>query len=92
MWILGLLLALLATPTSASELCGKRADILGLLERSFAEVPVAAGVTENGVVVEILASPTGTWTLLVSFADGISCLVTAGDGWQMKLPAAKRGV
>ena len=56
----------------------------GLLEK-FNEAPIAAGVTSTGSLVEVLTSGKGeTWTIIVTSPQGTSCLVAAGDGWQMK--------
>lgn len=63
--------------------CGKRTDLLKHLASRFSEAPVASGVTENGGMVEVLASNDGaTWTLLVTVPGGLTCLLAAGEGWE----------
>lgn len=63
--------------------CAKRSDLLPHLEQSFGEQPVAQGLGLNGALYEILASEGGgTWTLILSLPNGMSCLVATGEGWR----------
>ena len=48
----------------------------------YAEEAVGVGVTQQGALVEVLASDGGTWSIVISTPDGLSCLVAAGDGWR----------
>ncbi len=67
-------------------LCGDRADVLAGLKQSHSEEPVAIGLTSTGAVIEVLTSPSGTWTFLVTYPGGMTCMVATGDGWE-SLPA-----
>jgi len=71
--------------------CAPRASVLGSLEQRYSERPIAAGLDNNGAVVEVLAAADGkTWTILVSMPNGVSCVVSAGEDWQareQKVPA-----
>ncbi|MCP5372749.1 MAG: hypothetical protein H6907_13545 [Hyphomicrobiales bacterium] len=63
--------------------CGQRSQVVDGLSRVYEELPLGLGVTGSGGVVEVLASPTGgTWSIIVTWPDGRSCLVAAGNGWQ----------
>jgi hypothetical protein len=78
--------ALSASPAGAAEplqSCAKRADIVQHLAAQNKEQPVAVGVAPHGTRLEVLASPDGTWTLLVSLSNGVSCLINAGTDWQL---------
>jgi len=44
-------------------------------------------VSSNGAVVEFLSSDAGTWTMLVTFPSGATCLLAAGDNWRDQQPA-----
>jgi len=81
-----LLGAVAAGPTAARadpQVCGARAEILAELTKRYSEAPVAVGVANSGVLVEVLSSGNGsTWTIIVSQPDGTSCLVAAGKEWQ----------
>ena len=45
------------------------------------ESRVMAGLSDKGAIIEIWAAPTGSWTALVSFPDGRTCLLDAGQGY-----------
>jgi hypothetical protein len=80
------LLAVAAGPTPARadpQVCGARTEILAELTKRYSEAPVAVGLSNGGVLVEVLSSDKGaTWTIIVSQPDGTSCLVAAGKEWQ----------
>jgi hypothetical protein len=80
--------ALLAAPASSAEnICGKRDDIVSRLESGYQEFNSAMGMSTNGGLVELYTSENGTWTLMLSQPDGVSCLIAAGENWEsLKLP------
>jgi hypothetical protein len=78
-------LALLAsTPAFAQQqmACGDRNDLLAHLKDKFKESAAGAGMTGNGAVMELMTSDSGSWTLILTFPTGRSCLVATGDGWE----------
>jgi hypothetical protein len=64
----------------AHPVCRDRAKFLNTLSPIHSESPVAMGLATDGSVVEILASKTGSWTILVTWPDGRSCVVAVGEG------------
>jgi hypothetical protein len=62
--------------------CGPRDAILAELSKNFEEVPAGRGVAADGSVLELLLSPSGTWTVLISSRDGKTCFATAGEAWR----------
>jgi hypothetical protein len=68
--------------------CGPRAEVLKQLSAKYHETPVAIGVASSGAsVLEVVASSDGaTWTALVTRANGMSCVVMSGEGWQTHTP------
>lgn len=54
---------------------------------AYGEIPVASGLMGNGALIEILTSPSGTWSIIATRPDGTSCLIVVGDGWQGLAPA-----
>jgi len=63
--------------------CNERDNVLSLLAKKYKETPVAAGVTNTGGLVEVLTdTKSGTWTIIVTTPQGMSCLVAAGEGWR----------
>ena len=75
--------ALMATPASSTEnVCGKRDDIVSRLENGYQEFNSAMGMSTNGGLVELYTSEKGTWTLMLTQPDGVSCLIAAGENWE----------
>lgn len=68
--------------------CGERDAIVAALERRYAEMPVARGIENNGELIQVFVSPrTGTWTILATRTDGVSCVLAVGDHFEARGPA-----
>jgi hypothetical protein len=70
------------SPALAQQACGERTKFTLKLEQSFAELPVAMGLTDKGAVLEVFASKKGSWTFLITMPDGMTCVVASGESWQ----------
>lgn len=81
-------IALFASPASGHELpCGQTAHLARLLDQSYGEVPVSAGLQGNGQLLQIFASPTtGTWTAVTTTPRGLSCVIATGQRWADDMP------
>ena len=77
-----LAVTVMAAPSQAQQVCGKRTDIVNRLGSGFAEQPRAAGLAADGNLVEVFASNNGTWTIIYTKPGGLTCLVAVGDNWQ----------
>jgi hypothetical protein len=85
--IIGLSALSLALPASAQSICGARDDFVQHLAQRHKEAPAAMGLSSNGKMVEVLTNDeTGTWTIIVTNADGSACVIAAGEAWQQILP------
>ena len=62
--------------------CVEHADFLDHLSSAYKEAPVAMGVTSNGHMLEVVASESGTWTIIVTAPSGITCGLVAGESWE----------
>jgi len=82
--------ALHSPPAAAQQICGDRADIVGKLEQLYSEKPQAMGLSTDGQLLEILVSPSGSWTILVTYPNPQTCLVTTGENWE-SLPQVAMG-
>ena len=71
---------------NAQAVCGKRDALLNQLSAQYKEAPVAMGLDSNGRVVELATSETGTWTIMMTGAEGITCLVAVGKAWENVQP------
>lgn len=83
-----LLGAAAASAVAASPACGLRADIAAQLAADWDERPVARGLTVRGDLAEVFASPSGSFTILVTRPDGRACAIAAGEIWTADAPVA----
>ncbi len=59
-----------------------RDEIVAELDARYEEAPVAGGITANGTILEVFASPDGrSWTIIVTRPDGMSSVIAEGEGW-----------
>jgi len=85
--ILGSGLIYTSSPAKAQSVaCGTRPDVVNKLDQTFSEKPVSMGLSSSGAVVEVFASPVGTFSIVITLPDGVSCLVSTGEGWE-NIPA-----
>ena len=77
-------LGVAATPGAAApDHCASHDDVMRLLSETYAEAPVARGLSLDGRMIEVLTSKDGgSWSIVVSTPDKASCIALAGDGWQ----------
>ena len=81
------LVMLAPLPVRAQQLCLVRADAVAQLKRDHGEEPKALGLVEGGrAVVELFVSEEGGWTLLLTDAEGHTCLVGSGAAWTTVAP------
>lgn len=86
---LGIGAILIATrPLHAEDAaCGIRDRVLDHLAATYGERRQALGLAGASQMVEVYASDsTGTWTLLVTSASGVTCMVAAGTGFAIDPP------
>jgi hypothetical protein len=69
-------------PALSQSNCAAREKILNTLNQEYKEAPAGLGLTQAGSVVELLVSRAGSWTLLATAPNGMSCLLAAGDHWE----------
>lgn len=74
--------AAVAEVNQTGPLCGARTTILLELKGTYAEKPNAMGLASNGSVIEVLRSEDGSWTIIVTMPNGVSCLLATGEYWQ----------
>ena len=68
-------------PSQAHAMCGDREAVLNNLEETYSEVPEARGLASNGNVIELVVSPSGSFTILYTMPNGLVCVLAAGEGW-----------
>lgn len=78
------LIFLLVLPAHGqSSKCSTRESIIERLSSKYGESRQSIGMASNNAVVEVYASEeTGTWTITVTTASGLTCLVAVGKGFE----------
>lgn len=76
--------ALAATAVHAQQgRCAQRDGIVTRLSEKYGETRRSIGLGTNNTMVEVFASgDTGSWTILVTDAQGVSCLVASGQAFE----------
>lgn len=89
---LPLLSWLLASPASAEPVCMPRPDLVAQLRDGYGESLTARLLTQDEkALIEVYTAP-GSWTLLVTDAAGISCMVGSGGAWVIQgVPQGEAG-
>ncbi len=80
--ILGM--AAVGPPDAQAQIaCGTRDAVVAKLGDKYGEVRRGGGLSGPTAIYEIWASEaTGTWTILKTTPDGLTCVMAVGDGWQ----------
>ena len=67
-------------------MCGERRAVVANLEKTYSEASVSTGLSiglaSNGSVIEVLASPSGSFTIILTQPNGLSCVMAAGENWE----------
>ena len=85
--ILAALVAIFAMPTIApvqaqAALCLHHKEIVQQLSTKFKEKRRAFGLINSRRMMEVYVSKAGTWTMVVTTANKISCVVATGESWE----------
>ncbi|MEL6767320.1 MAG: hypothetical protein AAFP17_09075 [Pseudomonadota bacterium] len=83
-------LGLPAAPDAAAQgrmFCGKRDKIIADLARKYGETRRSYGLSPSQGVIEVYASESGSWTILITRRDGMSCLIAAGEAYEAEQAA-----
>ena len=88
---LAAILALSAAPLAANPIaeviCAPTDEMTERLITQFGENRVGTGVRDPEQVMEIWAADDGqSWTMVATYARGVSCIVAMGEHWQTTLP------
>lgn len=75
-----------SSTSSSLNLCGDRNQMVRDLDREFREQPLASGLVDKDAVMEIFVSAGGTWTILATGTDGLSCVMAVGEGFDTSKP------
>ena len=74
---------LIAPAAVAQPVCGSHNTVSDNLKKSYSEAPVSMGLTTGGGIIEVFASEEGTWTMVITQPNGVSCLIAVGQDWEI---------
>ena len=69
-------------PAATGPPCGRHDVVVAFLAETYDETSVGRGVRSDGLMVELLVAPQGSWTIIVTHPMGMSCLASDGDDWE----------
>lgn len=79
---LGLPSLLISSDTAAAAVCMNHKNLVTFLSDRYSEAPRALGLVEDRGLMEVYTSEKGTWTIVMTTAHGIACILAAGDTWE----------
>ncbi|MCR9158800.1 MAG: hypothetical protein NXH80_16300 [Rhodobacteraceae bacterium] len=72
-----------STLTQAQQNCAARDTVIERLASAYGETRQSIGLAQNNTMVEVFASSdSGTWTITVTNATGLTCLVASGQAFE----------
>lgn len=73
----------LAAAAQTAPNCAPRETVVARLASTYGETRQSIGLGSNNSVVEVFASvESGTWTITVTTAAGLTCLVASGQSFE----------
>lgn len=85
-------LSIATADAQAQQPCEDHSRLAERLSTRWSETPVAAGLLNSGLLVQVFASRDGaTWTIVTVRPDGRTCVVAVGEGWRALEEPAEDG-
>lgn len=89
--IIATAVALLPGALYAQSNCASRDIVVDKLAVKYGEAFAGGGLQSTQQIFEVWFSPEkGTWTILMTRADGVSCIMASGTHWRDGAPVAAR--
>ncbi|PYG30593.1 hypothetical protein [Pelagimonas varians] len=67
----------------AAQNCAPRDKVVERLAVKYGETRQSMGLGSNNAMMEVFASPaSGSWTITVTMANGVTCLVASGQAFE----------
>lgn len=82
---LAAIVGLFAVPTMAQNLqhCAPHDQVVARLADKYGESRQAVGLGSNNTVMEVFANiEGGSWTITVTMANGMTCLIASGQAYE----------
>lgn len=69
-------------PTHAAMACGPHKKLTKALTGKYKEARKGLGLVASRRVMEVFVSESGSWTLVMTDLNGVSCIIAAGHSWE----------
>lgn len=66
--------------------CGPRDKVVGMLSSKYKETRRSIGLGAGNRVMEVYASEEGSWTVVVTMTNGLTCLIASGQSFESVEP------
>jgi len=88
---LTILAAMIPATAFAQSNCAERDTVVEKLASGYGEEFAGGGVQNPKAIFEVWHSEEkGTWTILMTRADGTSCIMASGTNWRGALPGTEK--
>ncbi len=64
-----------------SARCGSHKDVVAFLGKKYKETRIGMGLINAGQMMELFMSEQGSWTMLITRPDGVTCFGPVGKNW-----------
>lgn len=76
------LAVLFALPAMAQQNCAARSEVLSVLAQKYGETRQSVGMLQGGVFELFANTETGTWTVITTSPQGLTCIRAEGEGFE----------
>lgn len=81
--LLAIAIIVIAVPLFADIICAPREAFLQKLHDDYEEVVWGMGlIAEDGYLEVWVNRETGSWTIMITYTDGQSCVLATGEDWE----------
>lgn len=75
------------TQAQGRQACAEYELVAERLAEKYGESVNGMGLTSNQSIIQVWSNPeTGTWSITVTNAQGVACLVASGQAWEILEP------
>ena len=74
--------ALCAPARAQGSNCAPRETVLHRLADRYGETRRSVGLGADNTVIEVFAADSGSWTITVTTAQGVTCLIASGQAFE----------
>lgn len=81
MMLAAVLAVAVSGPVAAAQ-CGRHEKVTAFLAEKYKERVAAMGLISDKGLMQLFVAASGTWTVLVTTSQGVSCIVAAGQSFE----------